>query len=98
MANQTRIENKRLIATFMEYANGRPLNDNLLDTLYNDWNSIIPLIQEVKVKAKEINYVDMVGLEQRLNPFNYELFSIVKGCIEFIKIYNQKKLENNLVG
>jgi hypothetical protein len=88
MTTQTRIENKRLIATFMEYANGKPLTDSLLNSLYNDWNSIIPVIQEIKAKAKEINYVDMVGLEQRLNPFNYELVSIVKGCVEFIKTYN----------
>ena len=88
MCTKTRIENKRLVATFMNYANGRPLTDDLLDKLYNDWNEIIPVVQEVKRKANEIKYFDMVGLEQRLNPFNYDKGLILKGCIEFIKWYN----------
>jgi len=88
MVNQTRIENKKLIAKFMNYANGRPLTDSLIDSLYNDWNAIIPVIHEIKQKAIQINYFDMVGLEQHLNPFNRDLISITKSCIEFIKRYN----------
>jgi hypothetical protein len=85
---EKRLDNKRLIATFMNYANGKPLTDGLLDSLYNDWNSVIPVIQEIKRKAIESRYFDMIGLEQRLNPFNYDLVSIVKYCVEFIKTYN----------
>jgi len=44
----TPIESKRLIATFMNYAGGKPLTDELLLTLYNDWNSIMPVVDKIE--------------------------------------------------
>jgi hypothetical protein len=88
---ETRIENKRLLATFMNYANGKPLTPSLLDTLYNDWNSIIPIVQEIKRKAVEMKYLCIEGLESRFNTFNYDKTSILKACIEFVKWYNQQR-------
>lgn len=47
------IEEKRLIATFMNYAGGKPLTDGLLHSLYNDWNSIMPVIEKIELMNKE---------------------------------------------
>ena len=43
------IENNKLIAEFMGYANKRPLTDSLLEKLYNDWNSIMPVVEKIRV-------------------------------------------------
>ena len=43
---------KRLIATFMNYASGRPLTDKLLNTLYNDWNSLMPVVEKIELMNK----------------------------------------------
>ena len=67
--------------------------------LYHEkWEWLIPLLKIIKVKSNQINYKDMVGLEQRLNPFNYDLESIYNACVEFVKLYNAymwSKLEDN---
>jgi len=51
---------------------------------HNSWDWLIPVIQ----KIKEID--SSIGIEQRLNPFTYNLDSVYAGVIEFIKSYNHK--------
>ena len=63
---------------------------------YYDWNWLIPVIKKIReVVNTELSIDDFDkhrGLEQRLNPYNYDIDSIHKGCVEFIKWYNQQSI------
>ena len=58
-----------------------------------NWNWLIIVIKKIRniVNTElSINEFDKFRyLEQRLNPYNYEIDSVFNGCIEFIKWYNE---------
>lgn len=57
-----------------------------------DWNWLMEVIEKIRgIVNTELSVDDFDkhrGLEQRLNPYNYDIQSIYNGCIEFIKWYN----------
>jgi homogentisate 1,2-dioxygenase len=56
----------------------------------SDWNLIAELIQKIRLVSLELKCIDLVGLEQSLNPFTYNIEQIGRTCIEFIKRYNHE--------
>ena len=42
------LENNKIIAKFMNYANNKPLTDSLLLTLYKDWESIMKVVEKIE--------------------------------------------------
>ena len=64
------VEEKRLIATFMNYADGKPLTDELLLILYNDWNSIMPVVEKIETFV--------------FDGDEYYNFQILGGCCVYI--------------
>ena len=62
----TTIETKRLIAKFMNYANDRPLADGLLKSLYNDWNSLMPVVEKIE------DFFEINGNELEFQVVSYE--------------------------
>jgi hypothetical protein len=97
-------ENNKLIAEFMGYANKRPLTDSLLEKLYNDWNSIMPVVD--KIDSLELDgdtfAVDIYQTGAQIfqyGNYNTELLTVdganrmqatYKICVEFIKWYNEQ--------
>lgn len=62
---------------------------------YSDWNKLIPVIRKIReiinTELSISEYFDVVGVSQRLNPYDYDLESIYKGVVEFIQNYNHLK-------
>ena len=60
-----------------------------------DWNFIIKIIKQIReIVNTEFSideYSESKGLVERLNPYNYDIESVQKGCLEFIKGYNFRK-------
>jgi len=76
------IINKKLIDTFM----GK--NRSIVFTSYDkDWNALMPVIIKIRDIIETENLVSLQYNEQRLNPYLYNIDTIVNGCIEFIKTY-----------
>lgn len=78
----TPIESKRLIATFMNYAGGKPLTDELLLTLYNDWNSLAPVLK--KIRALD---VDLSSWRMIKHPLDYDIERVSNQLAEFVQWY-----------
>lgn len=59
------------------------------------WDWIMPVIKKIReivnVELCIDDYYLHEGLRQRLNPFDYDIDSIYKGAIEFIKWHNDNK-------
>jgi len=57
-----------------------------------DWNLLISVLKKIRgIVNEEMNFAefdDHRGLEQRLNPYTYDIESIYNGVVEFIKSYN----------
>lgn len=75
------IENNKLIAEFMGYANGRPLTNELLKTLYNDWNSLMPVIEKIEslgfvTELSGNEYHNFFTISHPLRPCNEHIVSI----------------------
>ena len=81
----TTIETKRLIAKFMNYANNRPLADGLLKSLYNDWNSLIPVVEKIKSLNVPYGWGYHNAICASLIDCNFE--ETYKYCFEFIERY-----------
>ena len=90
------IENKRLIATFMNYAGGRPLTDGLLLNLYNDWNSLMPVIEKCLIYCHEnmLNEWEN-GFSDSFLSVNFNV--LFKITTQFIQFHNeqQKVVQND---
>ena len=84
------IENNKLIAKFMNYANGRRLTDDLLKTLYNDWNSLMPVVE----KCKERQIFGSQGLINNIDKrlLQVDLLATYGNVISFIEFYNIKSI------
>ena len=81
------IKQNKLLAEFLECKNITP------EEFSTNWNWLILVIKKIlNIVNTElsINEFDKFRyLEQRLNPYNYEIDSVFNGCIEFIKWYNE---------
>lgn len=54
-----------------------------------DWNLLIPVIQKISGIVKKYDPLyNHKGLDQRLNPYTYDIESLHKAIVEFIKSYN----------
>ena len=63
----------------------------------SSWDWLMPVVKKIReVINTELNFSDFDdqrGYDQRLNPYNYDIDSIYKGAVEFIKWYNENKGE-----
>ncbi len=99
------MENKKIIAEFIGYANNRPLTDGSL-TLYNDWNNLMGVVEKINQIDNQrftvlINSMDCKVYDNIKNVIVYDSVgrynpdelkqSIYYTCIGFIKWYNQQK-------
>lgn len=80
------VEEKRLIATFMGYAEGKPLTGGLLNSLYNDWNSIMSVVIECFNRTED-EFEQHFTLNDSLLETNID--SLYKAVIQFIEWYNK---------
>lgn len=101
----TTIETKRLIAKFMNYANNRPLTDELLKSLYNDWNSLMEVDEKIKklgywIRTQSTNngshlsiFIGKTGNNEPIIQYGRAKAKEVyyNAFVEFIKWYNQNK-------
>lgn len=52
------IEDKRMIAAFMNYAGGRPCTDELLSNQYNDWDSLFSVGDKIRSMGYWVQSLD----------------------------------------
>jgi hypothetical protein len=95
-------ENNKLIAKFMNYANNRPLTEGLLKTMYNDWNSLMEVVDKIEslnftfaiklkwVKISKTYKSDEVILV-RWEEDNTKIEAVYNACVAFIEWYNVNK-------
>jgi hypothetical protein len=88
------VEEKRLIATFMNYAGGKPLTESLLSTIYNDWNMLMGVVKKIDSYANEqmtFAEFDNYRNEWRMidNPSKYPIDRVFKQVVQFIEWYNK---------
>jgi hypothetical protein len=100
-------ENNKIIAEFMNYANGKPLTDGLLNTLYNDWNSVMSVVDKIEgldYWTSLTGELFEVGKNGSLTAIIFYVGSLRKetkfeavrnGCLEFIKWYNENAAKEN---
>lgn len=81
-------ENKKAISKFMNYANGRPLTDDLLNLLYNDWNSLMEVVEKIETLPDEKFQVEINGIW--CNFFDMKTFK----SVEFRRKGSESKIEN----
>ena len=98
------IENNKLIAEFMMFETVGDLHLIPFDNTDNDtylpehmkfhssWDWLMPVVKEIRetinVKLTVDDYDTKKDYNQRLNPYEYNIDSIYKGAIEFIKWWN----------
>lgn len=86
-------ESNKLIAVFMGWESEAVLEGNHF--YHTNWDHLIPVLKHIReVVNVELTFEEFDnnrGLEQRLNPYEYDIDSIYKGVIEFIKTYNHIK-------
>lgn len=62
---------------------------------HSDWNWLIPVIKRIStIVSTELNAEEFAikeGYSERLNPYDYDMQSLYKGCVEFIKWYNSTR-------
>jgi len=62
---------------------------------HSSWDWLMPVVKKIREVVNEklsfADFDDHRGLEQRLNPYTYNIKSIHKGVVEFIKWYNENK-------
>ena len=68
--------------------------EQFIPNFHSDWNCLMEVVKKIReVVNTELSANDFDkhrGLEQRLNPYTYDITSIYNGCVEFIKWYNQQ--------
>ena len=98
----TTTENNKLIAEFMNYANNRPITDSLANKLYNDWNSLMEVVEKIErldfkfeILSTRVDIVDnrVIDFKKRFEPIIKEtkIEAVYNACVEFIKWYNNNK-------
>jgi hypothetical protein len=62
---------------------------------HTSWDWLIPVVKKIRgIINEEMSFEDFDnhrGMEQRLNSYTYDIESIHKGVVEFIKTYNHNK-------
>ena len=57
----------------------------------SSWDWLIPVLKKIReIVNRDLSINDFYenkGLEQRLNPYDYDIDSVYKGAVEFIKYY-----------
>ena len=100
------IKNNKLIAEFMNYANNRPITDSLANKLYNDWNSLMQVVEKIESLGYNIDTMKVDITKYQSSQFcgiyidgkriytNYcetKIEAVYNACVEFIKWYNNNK-------
>ena len=100
------IKNNKLIAEFMNYANSRPITDSLANKLYNDWNSLMEVVEKIESLGYNIDTMKVDITKYQSSQFcgiyidgkriytNYcetKIEAVYNACVEFIKWYNNNK-------
>ena len=100
------MEDKKLLAKFMNYGNGRPLTDGLLVKLYNDYESIMLIVEKIQslgywfrtqsMNNGNVNSIylgktgDIAVLVQSQHIRDTLKFTYFITCVEFVKWYNKQ--------
>jgi len=62
---------------------------------HDSWDWLVPVVKKIReVVNTEMSFEDFDnhrGIADRLNVYDYDMDSIYKGVVEFIKTYNHKK-------
>lgn len=86
-----------LIAEFMGYGHQLYLVESpetgeyLRPKFHCSWDWLVPVIKKIGEVVDTNHRWDEVGISQNLNPYTYDIDSIYKAVIEFIKSYNFHK-------
>lgn len=97
-------ENNKIIAKFSGRASQLNMTEHELTQEYIaddemeyhcSWDWLMPVVKKIReivnVEMSIDEFDDHRGLEQRLNPYTYDIESIHKGVVEFINWYNENK-------
>jgi hypothetical protein len=106
----TTIENNKLLAEFMNYANGKPITDSLANNIgyQNDWNVLMGVVEKIRVfhngtiplNDKQIG--ELLILIKKLNEAltlrnGISIEAVYNACVEFVKWYSAQEKSKRIV-
>jgi ABC-type Fe3+-hydroxamate transport system substrate-binding protein len=98
-------DNNKLLAEFMNYANGKPITDSLANNInyQNDWNVLMGVVEKieslgydviilhssVEVTSPDIDFETIYGSSETYSKIE----AVYNTCVEFVKWYGGKETE-----